>query len=1158
MASASRKKRSRSDSFSEIRALLGRIRAKGLKRGERERAYLYRVCVQQALLDGRTGASRSTPDAFLKALDEITRLEAPRVARQPVGHDYLQQLLPSESLPIEQEIGWIAARIKHERATIEAFLVFANDVQKHVLGGDYDAALRLVSSCEDQLGISLWSTELKIALTQSALGTEAQKQIIRQIRLVRRVGIWPFVASLASTRAEPTVSISWFLEETRRRQGRAKKGEFSDYVSFRSLGEWPESSAGCARVLRTEQNHHIIDIYETFISYLQQEVTRKPNLKLALSISNSLEVISPINDFRIRKLEFATTGKVSREIPVSSLELPNVLLGGGEPTEIRAAQARAYKCERSPENAFAIALSVRRTALTDKDAGDARVVAIRGLAEGLRRRGHQAELEGRASEMCRKLSHMYQPLPFAKVLRSTFDAVTQPATRTAARDLQLAALNSDSWGCLDLVGFAQHRAYSDLRDRFAFGSFIAFSDMLAQADPSGSVGTLRPDVAAYAKAAALTLRARPDAAAAAIVEALESNDRVLATQAATIALNAYARTGDAELASALIATQHVNYGVDPEALPVRDVYRDLDWAQMESAAHRPELSIALSLIQSTEGDDKLKTYRRFALETLLMSCGVSKPSDLRSVAVSWPKPMLLFLLDKVCTPAMLDMLPSIRSTREVLEERREICGYLATLDRDNSERHRIEVLEISRELTVLDGLRTIDGSRVHVDKESLTRRLKVELAESYQRYVALVREEGEAGDGFANILKDINLGGRDSGYLYEMPVSEPDELLVSIILRCREQFLLNVPHGLDSYISKRIRHGSIVGVVRAPAERLGVVAKRNLDGTYRAGGTWADRVTDPGQRAALATAIASTSKAIDQHLIRLKDSLLHVKSPEKPYGLLEAQLNTPGYLLIRSVAREDTSLDSFIETMFSALWGMLGPSLLHVQDVLTKESIPLVSSQIQGLRAKAQKILSSADDRAEFDAAAGNASVGMQGALAAAASWFEPVESASRKYSLEELVEISLASVRATTTDFSPKVKVEGNSTYSFSEMVLPLLCDVLYIAFGNVASHGSVGSEIWVSVDKDPELPLLLFKIENDLGDVSPESVKSLEEKLGRINADIHASQGASRARSEGGSGLYKLANMVMQADGGTLSFGVTDGRFYLDASLPFSSGEL
>lgn len=1144
----------------ELRIILGVLKRKGRKSGDREKAYRYRVQLQKSLLKVRSASLGSSPTAFFSVLDQLTRLEASLLARQPVGHDYLLQLLSAEALPIERELAWISARIKHERAVIHRHLELAREIETVVLNERHKMALEQLAEYEAELGVSLWSTELKIALTQDHLGTEAQKALLKVIRGVRRVGMWPFVANTASTKAETTVSISWFLSETMRRHKRFKRNEFSEYATYRSLGEWPESSAAAARVLRTEQCHHIIDVYETFVSYLQHAIVGKPNDAMQSTIAKCLTNLADLPDFRIRKMEFLTQGAVSKTLNVAPLDIFDELLHSQPEPASKLSLFRIARKSLSAESTVALALSTKRTTLIRKNSS-AKNVAVRGLAEALLRRGHQAEMEGRASEQSRKWFHSYHMLAYAKSLRSMFGAVTESDTRAAIREMRLAALNSERWGFLDLVSFGNNPHYANLRELFPKSIGRDFTDAMSGSAVS-EIPTLllREDAASLGRAISLLIRSRPDAAAASIGAALSSEDRIISTQAGTVALNAYAYTGDAEQASNLITRLHVNFGVNPEAMPVRKVFEGLEWEQLELASSGPELSIALSLIQSTEGDDKLKTYRRFALETLLMTFNISKPSELRDVNTGWAQPILTYLLEQVCTPAMLDMLPAIRSTRDVLVERREICGYLAILDKENSERHRLEVLEISRDLTVLDGLRTIDGSRVHVDKESLARRLRVELAESFQRYTALVRSASGQADRFSTVLKDINLADRAPDYLYEMPVSESDELLVSMLLRCKEQFLFNTPHGLDSYVSKRIRHGSIVGVVRAPAEREGIVAKRNLDGTYRPGGTWAEHVQDTSQRAALAVAINATSKSIDQYLIRLKDTLLHVKSADKPHGMLDAPLAPAAYLLIRSVANEESNFDGFVETMFNGLWGLLGPSLLNVNALLTKESIPFVSDQIRSLRVKAQKILSDPQERAAFDAAAGKASVGMQASLSSAASWFEPAASKARVYSLSDVVDIAMASVRATNVNFLPVLHLEGNAEFSFSELALPFLCDVFYIAFGNIASHGSSeeNAKIWVQVDQDAQNSFLDFRIENALPEMQQEEREELKSNLAHLRSEIAKCNGVTRVRLEGGSGLHKLASMVTQSEGGTLDFNLTEQGFEVFARLKYAPGEV
>lgn len=1157
MAAIPKQSKMQSDALSELRALLGRVRSKGFKVDDRHRAFTYRTGLQRLLLTART-TGKTSPSAFFESLDTLTRMDAVRVGSQPIGPDYLFQFLKAEPLPLDQELRWITARVIHEQTTIARFIQSERMIEHHFVAGDYKGALSVLQECEDTLGISLWSTELRIGLTQMAFGHDAQKKVLKDIKAVLRKGMWPYVAHSSSLRAESSVSITWFLDETKRRLDRQKKNDFTDYIRFRGIGGWPKSSSACARILRTEQSHHIIDIYETFVSYLQEAATRNITSQISTAVQELLAQLAHLEDPRISKLVYAFGGQLSQSLPVTkALTLVDALLARDQNKNgLSKIFREVAKNANTPEMmlALAIALATKRTSLANPDRSSDFSIAVRGLVDALKRKGVQSLPGTRGDDKLRKLVHIFGVLPSYRSLRGIVDLASTPHAETALKNIKLAALNSQEWGFLDLLGFANSGGPTRIQSLFTPGIATEFSSIL-----SGDLlqtDKLRPGLYSLARATHLYMDSRSDAAVEAIEKALESEDRVVSAQAANVALNAYSRTGDVVAASRLLAREHVAHGVDPDAMPVREIYQHMEWRDLKEAAFNPELSIALSLIQSTEGDDKLKTYRRFALETLLDQFKVRKPGELRDVETSWNIDLLIFFLSKVCTTAMLDMLPAIHSTREVLEERREICGYLASIDKEGAERHTQEVLEISRELTVLDGMQTIDGSRVHVDTESLSRRLKVDLAESFQRYASLLKNAEETVEGLSKLLKDVStIDQHVPDYLLAMPVSEPDELLVSMIVRSRERFLFDVPHGLDSYLSKRIRHGSIVGVLRAPAEREGLLAKRNLNGSYRSNDMWADQIDDASQRAALTAAIIGTSKVIDSHLLRIKDKLLHVKSELKPLGMFEAPLNTPAYLVIRSFASSDASLDSFVDTMFKSLWGMLGPSLASAQAHLKRDSVAFISEQFQSLRVKASRILKNPEERAAFDAAAARASVGIQAALVTAASWFEPAKPVARTYTLEEVVAIALESVRATTTKFSPEIEISTTSTYSFSDFTLPLMCDVFYIALGNVAAHaaGDGNPKVWVKVTGGTDDHFLRFTIENEIL-LSNQELQLLSDDLENIREEISQSQGRDKARSEGGSGLHKLAGIVSNVAGDSLSFDCSESRFTLQLKLGYS----
>lgn len=1138
----------------DLRALFAHARSKGFGVSNREKAYRFRAGLQRVMLDARLRAGEGDPAAFFTRLTVLGKSDLARFSSQPIDYDYLLQLLDADPLPIHKEVTWIAARLMFAEEALRRHVASLDALELHFRHENYGGCLQVLEESERHGGVSLWSTELRIGFTQFLYGRDAQKQLLADVRRRSRRGMWPYLAHHASVRAEPTVSISWFLEETKRRIERNKTYKYLDYLAYKTSGEWPQSLHACAKVLVHEQSHHVIDLYETFISFAQEMTSRELGAELMSSLSKAVHTLRGLGDPRIEKLSFALAGDGCEGFELRGTQLMDRLLSQ-EAQPLSAALIRHYRRgAATTEHLFAMAAAVSagRVRPDRNPKASWKSTVVRGLALAIRREGRTSVPLVRGDDAFRKLTHVFSGLPQGKALGDLNKAFVAPRTQESIRLIQRAALNVTGVSFLDCIAFSRTSRYRELRQRFPDTCTKAFTDLLSGRESGGE--SLRESIAELAISLRYHLDGRPEQAVKSISLPLRSENRPIAAQAAALALNVMTRTEQVLEAAQLLAREHVEYGLDPVSMPIADIFHGLSWRDLSVAAGTPELSIALFLLPSSEGDDKVHTYRRFALEALLTHVGVEKPSELRLANTGWSGSTLTFFLDEVCSPSMLDMLPAVNSTRKVLEERREICGYLATINKRNSERHRQEVLEISRELKVLDGLQTIDGSRVHVDVESLSKVLKLDLAESFERYQSLIENQNGEIEQFSALLKDIVRPDQVPEHALTMPSSEPDDLLRSMIERARELFLFDVPRGLDSYVSKRIRHGSIVGVVRAPAEREGLAAKRRFNGSYSLDGTWAERILDNGQREALGAAIITTTRALDTYLMRLKDTLLHVKSSSKPYGLFEAPLSAPAYLLIRSYASSSTDLDDFVDALFSSLWGLLGNSLVAARTLLRNEAVAFASEQFLALRAKAQRILKDPQERAAFDSAAGAASVGVQSALETAATWFEPAQPASRSYSLQNVVDIAVESVRATTTDFWPDLSLESNAELEFTDFSLPLVCDILYIALGNVALHSGAGEHPKILVRVDSEAgSYLKFTVENEVR-LSEARLRTVQDELTVIRREVEDSKGRTRARSEGGSGLHKLASMVLHQDSGTLEFDCDSERFRLCVRVTYS----
>lgn len=1129
----------------------------GYNVSERDRAYHYRSGVQQALLNAKDLLSTSEYSEFFRDFIRISEKEERRFQAQPKGYDFLDILVIGKSVPLAFELAWVTHRLSGAIDEFGEHAKLSKDIGDALLRGELESALCKIDDHSDRFGSSLWSIELRIGLLQLSKGVADQKKFLADLKGLAKRAMMPYLATYFSRRAEPDVSIGWFLDNSLQRIKRLH-ADIGTYTEFRINGVVPACHEKMAAILRVEQNHNIIDVYETYISILQNLAVYEIDEKLLSAVKDCIKSVLGVKDFRVAKLaEFFGVCSGLQHPPSSSFDM---LIEGKISKSIRRAKKELVENPASIISQYCAAFS--RSLFYD--AGKPRrsnakdiVSSITSALIPIIRRENQEEINYELLlGTITKFVHVFNGIPYAKSIRNLIEAKAEPLVGAARRKILLAAFNDRESSIFDVVGVSasgksilESSALGCDKSSSVFCSIMTSSGRVFEVDAS-----LHGYSECYASAVALISEREFSAAEVKIQGLLSVSERSMVACATPVAMAAYLATGNVDRFSKLISRECAYLGETPHAYPIADFFQGLDWSDFEDYAGQLSLSNTLFLYDQSLDNEKAHSYRCFALETFLSDHGVDRPSKLRGVLSSFEKSEIAFFLGKVCSLDVIDMLPSIGSSREALEERRDVCALLVNSEMDFMGDYIQELVNISRDLAVQKGLQTFDGSRIHVDSDALRVLLKRELQESFNRYLALVKQEPGTPETFEEVLRSLTKSELTAKQLLSFPDSEADELLITMILKVRDRFLFDIPHGLDSYLSKRVRHGSVVGYIRSPAEKEGLITQQGADGRYRQNTVWVANVESLVQRKELDNALVAFSKSIDQHLLRLKDVVLHVRSDDHPLGVFDVAINPPTYRLIRSVVLREKSLDAFISTMLASLWTLLMPSLQAARTVLDKDTLRFVSSQFDALRSKIASILESSVERTRLDMAAGRASVNMQAAVEAVSAWFEPVEPDESFYSADEVVQIAIGSVRAIHSDFYPKVELSADEDFLVSAENLSVLVDVLFIAFGNVAERSGIrgNPDVSVSIAYNDPSGVLAIKVENCvcLGDFYPQAVEKVEKK----KIQIGRKESLEMARKEGDSGLIKLASLVASSSNGRLDFGYrTESLFVLEVDLTF-----
>lgn len=149
--------------------------------------------------------------------------------------------------------------------------------------------------------------------------------------------------------------------------------------------------------------------------------------------------------------------------------------------------------------------------------------------------------------------------------------------------------------------------------------------------------------------------------------------------------------------------------------------------------------------------------------------------------------------------------------------------------------------------------------------------------------------------------------------------------------------------------------------------------------------------------------------------------------------------------------------------------------------------------------------------------------------LDAMRDWFvEPTPSSAIEFSLPELVDISVATVKSFHPSFDPRLTLEIYDVPSLRG-ALRLFSDILFVLFENIILYSgypvtpAIRIKAWETGEK------LWVRVENDI-----QANSDIEQNLSRIRAAqtiIESGAYLSAVRHEGGTGLPKLAKLIRTA---------------------------
>ena len=517
--------------------------------------------------------------------------------------------------------------------------------------------------------------------------------------------------------------------------------------------------------------------------------------------------------------------------------------------------------------------------------------------------------------------------------------------------------------------------------------------------------------------------------------------------------------------------------------------------------------------------------KQFVLERYCKFERVLYPSQLiQKLSASRDKHKVELFFSTLLTDDILYHHYKLKSTIAVLDEKLKIVNFLKS-EYPGNPKYSTIYTELMHEIVAYRGMNKMDDSKIYVNEDAVMKYELCDIEPLYERFckqAALAREGhqvlllGEFSlSGLKEVIKDETTYSTDA-------VADVATELFSII---RHAFLKS-RFGLGTYLSTRIRHGVFEGEMRSFLQRLELILSTDC-GEYVAAGTrWHTRYhLDSGARGILNQALKQFSRSTDNLILNFKDGVIQIReNNDDTNGGLFCYDQPTDVIRTKLMEIEADSKDAndFCRKVMAWLWEITGQCLENVRERVQTELKPSYTQNITELENKIEQLNSHATLQADLHTAINKAREELTARLAKVEKWFFRQEAKPENFRITDHINMALETIQK----YSPDVLVKPDGECTIQDTIFHAdysasMFDLLTIFLSNVFKYSRVEMERPLLFDVlMEEGDMMHMHIENNI----PEDTDEDE-----LNRDIQSRISNEKLiQKEGGSGLAKAMNIV------------------------------
>jgi predicted nuclease with TOPRIM domain len=510
--------------------------------------------------------------------------------------------------------------------------------------------------------------------------------------------------------------------------------------------------------------------------------------------------------------------------------------------------------------------------------------------------------------------------------------------------------------------------------------------------------------------------------------------------------------------------------------------------------------------------------------------------------------MHITFLEKVCKHEVLHSSPFYKDQDELDLARIEICNFLTSTVPDFNP-FESEVAELLRKVLVRKGIKQIDYSKIYVDIKGLKTSITKELRESFNRNIEIAAlpmdQLTKIVDSLGNILV-YYIDDADKEAETDEELAEKLRLtsynrfvhFQDAFLKIRDNFLMSTEHGLDTYLSMRIRHGTLPGQIRSVFESYKLITSFNeVEQKYLDNTEIVEKFPNlsEAEKQKLNDALNKFSGSIDEIAEKLKAQTIQIKTETKQSnGLFDYSYDYDQLLSLFSTKFGSIrQFDDFVEEVISELWNRTEACLASIRSYLNEQFIDKIHACFNTLENSIFEIQSFGDSPSkellELLSLVKDCRTAIVVEVQKISEWFKR----SNKKFIEEfdfsiLLDSSVNTLKGSFRD--AVINITNHSTVKLDGDLFPIFTDVIFYLFHNALKHSKLkGDQLKISVIVEQDESLICIRFQNNISD-EPTYIENLKTRIKNSQSVLADKKPFDRINKEGGTGFPKIKKALSQ----------------------------